>query len=284
MFQRPFLFILLFLILYLPVKLTGGAEFHLSSPKDNDHLLLGNPSNATTSLAYETNYLMRKDAFCLSYNSKRGIPNWVSWHLDDNDFGNAKRSNSFKPDMDLPDNWFKATSSSYKNSGFDRGHNCPSADRTGSSAMNLSTFLMSNIIPQAPNNNQGIWANLEEYCRNFVRDGNELYIIMGSYGKGGVGANGYVQTIDNDRVTVPNRIWKVVLGIKKGNNDFSRINKGALIIAIDVPNSNKVHPDWRKYLTTIDKIEQQTGLNLFNNLSFEVQDILESKISAPQWD
>ena len=51
-------------------------------------------------------------------------------------------------------------STSYSGSGFDRGHNCPSADRTGSTADNTATFLMTNMMPQAPTNNQQTWAHL----------------------------------------------------------------------------------------------------------------------------
>ncbi|MEY5069834.1 MAG: hypothetical protein RLZ47_1696 [Bacteroidota bacterium] len=143
--------------------------------------------------------------------------------------------------------------------------------------MNLSTFLMSNIVPQAPNNNQGVWVNLEEYCRNLVRAGNELYIIMGGYGEGGIGASGFRKSIDNDRISVPSRIWKVILILKEGNRDFTRINSNTKVIAVDVPNSNKVDPDWRNYKTSVDKIERLTGYNLFRNLADTVQRKIENK-------
>ncbi len=222
---------------------------------------------------------MDKDAFSLSYNSKKCTPNWVSWHLDSDDLGVAKRSNNFRADLDLPENWYKATSSSYKNSGFDRGHNCPSADRTSSGELNSSTFLMTNIIPQAPNNNQGVWVNLEEYCRNLVRAGNELYIIMGSYGEGGIGSSGFRKSIDNDRISVPSRIWKVVLVLKEGDRDLSRINKNTQVISVDLPNNGRVEPDWRKYVTTVDKIEKVTGYNIFSSVELKTQITLETKLS-----
>ncbi len=243
---------------------------------DDHNLLLGNPSGAVKSSAYLSNYLMDKEAFSLSYNSKKCTPNWVSWHLDSDDLGVAKRSNNFRPDLGLPENWYRATSSSYKNSGFDRGHNCPSADRTSSTELNSSTFLMTNIIPQAPNNNQGVWVNLEEYCRNLVRAGNELYIIMGSYGEGGIGSSGFRKSIDNDRISVPSRIWKVILVLKDGVNDLKRISKNSTIIAVDVPNNNNSSANWKEFTTTIDRIEKLTGYNLLNDLPVELQNSLES--------
>ena len=70
-------------------------------------------------------------------------------------------------------------STDYSGSGFDRGHHTPSADRTSSIPDNSATFFMTNMMPQAPNNNQGPWEELETYCRTLVGQGNELYIIMG---------------------------------------------------------------------------------------------------------
>ncbi|MBM3402326.1 MAG: DNA/RNA non-specific endonuclease, partial [Bacteroidetes bacterium] len=85
--------------------------------------------------------------------------------------------------------WYRVSSTSYCGSGFDRGHNCPSADRTSNVAANSSTFLMTNMIPQAPNHNRQTWANLEDYTRELLEAGNEVFIVMGSYGSGGVGSN-----------------------------------------------------------------------------------------------
>ncbi|MGI4969208.1 MAG: DNA/RNA non-specific endonuclease [Janthinobacterium lividum] len=60
---------------------------------------------------------------------------------------------------------------------------------------------MSNMRPQAPQNNQQTWANPEDYCRTLVRAGNELYTICGSYGCGGTGSLGYQTTIASGKVT-----------------------------------------------------------------------------------
>lgn len=106
----------------------------------------------------------------------------------------------------MPISWYRVTRSSYSGSGFDREHNTPSADRTKSAEDNSATFLMTNMIPQAPNNKQETWANLEDYTLTFVRNGMEVYMVMGSYGIGGTGDNGTARTIDNGKVTVPSRI------------------------------------------------------------------------------
>lgn len=241
----------------------------------DSNLAMGNPSGANTSYS---NYLVQKSQYALSYNSYRGTPNWVSWHLSSAWVGTAPRQDDFRADNSLPSNFYKVQSTDYTNSGFDRGHNCPSADRTGSTTDNSATFLMSNMIPQAPNNNQRTWANLENYCRTLISQGNELYVIMGSYGTGGDGSNGYKTTLANGKVTVPNRIWKVIVVLPVGTNDAARVTSSTRVIAIDTPNSNSVSSDWGSYRTTVDAIEAKMGYNLLSNVSSSVQSVIEARM------
>lgn len=250
------------------------------SPRgDDSNLLFGNPSNATPELMNYTNYLIDHHYFVLSYHRDRGIPNWVSWHLDATNITEAvSRQNNFAAYIDIPENWYTVSYSSYTASGFDRGHNCPSADRTSSYAANAATFLMTNMIPQAPANNGGPWANLENHIREQVRQGYEAYIVMGSYGRGGVGDNGPAETLADGKVTVPARIWKAVLLLPDGDNDLARVTSHTKVIAVDMPNTNDVHDDWKTYRVSIDDIERQTGYDLFGNLPVAVERTLEEAI------
>jgi endonuclease G len=250
----------------------------ITNVPDDDHLLLGNPSNAATTTDSTNNYLMIKPYYDLSYNSTRGIPNWVSWHLSISDLGNVSRQNNFQPDTTLPAYWYQVTSDSYTGNGFDRGHNCPSGDRTVSDASDAATFLMTNIIPQAPFNNENTWAQMEDSIRTYIWSGNEAFIVMGSYGTGGSGDDGYAATIDNGHVTVPAKIWKVVVLIANGNNDLSRIDTTARVIAVIVPNNNNVSSDWKSYRTTVDAIEAATGYNLLSNVPSAIQDVLGARV------
>ncbi|MCB2409140.1 DNA/RNA non-specific endonuclease [Hymenobacter lucidus] len=246
---------------------------------DNDHLTMGNPSGAVTDVNSPTNYLMRKPQFALSYHRDQGKPNWVSWYLAPVWLGSTPRQDNFRADTELPAGWYQVGSSSYSGSGFDRGHNTPSADRTSSVADNSATFLMTNMIPQAPNNNQITWAALENYGRTLVGQGNELYIIMGSYGQGGTGSNGFAQTIDQGRVRVPSRVWKVIVVLPTGTNDISRVGTaGTRIIAINTPNEQGLTSNWGQYRVSVDSIEQATGLDLLSSLPTAVQEIVEAAI------
>ncbi|WP_375437635.1 DNA/RNA non-specific endonuclease [uncultured Hymenobacter sp.] len=251
-----------------------------ASATRDGNLTMGNPSGAITSTTQYTNYLLVKPQFTMSYHRDRAIPNWVSWHLSSAWVGSTPRQDNFAPDNSLPVGWFRAGSSSYSGSGFDRGHNCPSADRTGSVTDNTATFLMTNMMPQAPNNNQRTWAGLENYCRTLADAGNELYIICGSYGRGGTGTNGYATTVAGGKVTVPARCWKVVVVLPNGSSDASRVSTGTRVIAIDTPNDNSLNTNWATYRTTVNAIEQATGYDLLSAVSSTVQSTIEARVDT----
>jgi endonuclease G len=260
-----------------PTPPTAGAR------PDNDNLLLGNPSGATSDPTNTTNYLLTHPQYATGYNAQRGIPVWTSWHVGRTDLTKAApRQDDFRADPALPRQFYAVSPQSYSGSGFDKGHNCPSGDRTASLDDNSATFLMSNMVPQAPQNNQQTWGNLEEYTRSQVVKGHEAYVLMGSYGRGGVGKNGPASTIDQGRVTVPARIWKVIVFLPEGNNDLQRIAAGqARILAIDTPNDNTtINPDWQQYLTSIDKIEAASGLDILSALPLATQAQLQKVVDG----
>lgn len=243
----------------------------------NDHMLMGNPSGAVTSTSSPTNYLLVKNQYAVGYNRDQGKALWVSWHLAQADLGSAPRQDDFRADASLPSGWYQVKNTDYSGYGFDRGHYCPSADRTATVADNSATFLMSNMMPQAPQNNQQTWGNLEDYCRTLVRAGSELYIICGSYGRGGTGSAGYQTTIAGGKVTVPSNCWKVVVVLPVGNNDVSRVSSSTRIIAINTPNDNSINPAWGGYRTTVDAIEAASGLDLLSALPLSVQNSVEAR-------
>jgi endonuclease G len=245
---------------------------------DNDHMYFGNPSNAAFLTDSINNYLIRKDYYAVSYSRDRGTPNWVSWHLFSNDIGSTPRQDDFREDITLPAGWYQVTNASYTSSGFDRGHNCPSGDRTSTLAANSATFLMTNMIPQAQYNNQIVWTGMEDSLRRLVTQGNELYIIMGSYGMGGTGNGGYKTTIDGGRVTVPSNIWKIAIVIANGNNDSARFTTNTRVIAVDVPNTNTLFSSWKNYRTSVDAIEAATGYDLISRMPVLLQAALEARV------
>jgi len=242
------------------------------TPSTSVHLTMGNPSGATTNTGVPTNYLMEKPQYALSYHRDNGRPNWVAWHLDPSWLGSTPRQDDFRADTTLPAGWYRVTGSDYSGSGYDRGHMCPSADRTKTVADNSSTFLMTNMIPQAPTNNQQTWANLESYSRTLANSGSELYIFSGGHGVSGYIANG--------NVAVPTYTWKVIMVLPSGTNDVSRVTTSTRLIAVVVPNNNSVVSDWRQYRVSVDYVESLTGYDFFSNVPASIQSVIESVIDT----
>ncbi len=240
-------------------------------PAGEDPLILGNPSQATTNVADENNYLMQKPQYSLSYNRSKATANWVAWRLDSSWIGTAPRQDDFRPDPTLPAGWYQVTDSDYSGSGYDRGHMTPSGDRTRSIPDNSATFLMTNIIPQLAANNQGPWNDFENYLRTLANQGKEIYIFSGVHGNAG--------TIAQGRIVVPQVTWKVVLVLENGNNDLSRVNKGTRTIAIIIPNQPPVNQSapWRNFRTNVDAVEYLTGYDFFTNVPKNTQEIIERR-------
>lgn len=240
------------------------------TPSGSVHLTMGNPSNAVANVNQPTNYLMEKPQYAMSYHRDNGRPNWVSWHLDSTWLGSTARQDDFRSDTSLPAGWYQVKSTDFSGSGYDRGHMCPSGDRTKTVADNSSTFLMTNMLAQAPNNNQQSWASLESYCRTLAGQGNELYIISGGYGTSGYIANG--------NVAVPTYTWKVIMVLPSGSNDVSRVTSSTRLIAVVIPNQNGISSDWRTFRYSVDYVESLTGSDFFSMVPTSIQSAIESVV------
>ncbi|XHR82450.1 MAG: DNA/RNA non-specific endonuclease [Gloeotrichia echinulata GP01] len=234
------------------------------------HLLLGNPSNATENTDNLDNYLVKKPQYALSYNNSKGTPNWVSWQLNQSWLGEVERQNDFRPDSSLPESFVRITPSIYSRSGYDKGHLAPSADRTKTKEDNAATFLMSNMMPQTPDNNRNTWANLEEYSRDLVREGKELYIIAGPAGS--------LDEPLKDKVTIPESTWKIVVVLDRLNSRLKGITANTRVIAVNVPNEEVVDNDWRNYTVSVDELEELTGYDFLSNVSPNIQEVIESRV------
>jgi endonuclease G, mitochondrial len=245
-----------------------------------ENYLLGNPSKATRVVSNTSNYLLIKDQFVLAYNNGLGRANWVGWHLASKWVGNTPRQNNFRPDSDLPDGYYRVGSNAFSGSGFDRGHLCPSSDRDANVTDNSATFVMSNMIAQAPNVNQENWEKLESYCRKLVSQGNELYIYAGGYGEGGSGSNGgTTKRLDNGNVIVPSNCWKIVVVIPEGEDDLSRIDTKTRVIAVNIPNKQSAgSASWGTYRVSVRDLETQTGYDFLSQLPKSIQDVIEKVV------
>jgi len=244
----------------------------VNAPNPNeDPLLFGNPSGATADTTNENNYLMPKPQYTLSYNRSKATPNWVAWRLDSSWIGSTPRQDDYRPDPALPAAWYHVQDNDYSGSGYDRGHMCPSGDRTNSVANNSATFLMTNFVPQLGANNQGPWNDFENYCRSLAGQGNEIYIVTGPLGN--------IGTIAGGRIVVPQYTWKVVLILPNGSNDLQRVTRSTRAFGIVVPNFPPLNSNtpWRQFRVSVDAVENMTGYNFFSAIPINTQAIIERR-------
>ncbi|NWJ50668.1 MAG: DNA/RNA non-specific endonuclease [Bacteroidetes bacterium] len=261
----------------LPFWNNGYSQTHSSRTSSgvNLNMWLGNPSNATTDTINQDNYLMVKPQYTLSYNNTKHIPNWVSWHVDSTDLGDFKRNDRFQSDNTLPVSWYHVKPSDYAGTGFDKGHQCPSADRTYDSATNEATFLMTNMIPQAPKNNEIVWKNLEDYCRTLVQSHNELYIICGVSGQGGIGKKGAASSIKKG-IVVPAQTWKIIVVVP---SKLHVVTDSTRVISVLIPNTQDCSKQrWDQYRVSIDSIEKITKYDFLSSVPVAIQKVIEARV------
>jgi endonuclease G, mitochondrial len=267
-----------FVILLVPLFLLTGCTGLLNAisiGQTSPHLLLGKPSDAN---AFNANdYLIIRPQYTLAYNRDKGIANWVSWQLNQDWLGSLPRP-LFAADANLPQGWYQVQPRDYTASGFDRGHLVPAADRNKTVADSESVFVMTNILPQAPDNNQGPWERFESYCRNLVQQGKELYIIAGSSGAGGIGLKGKRVTIAKGKVTVPEQLWKVAVVLDQPGLTINSVTERTPVFAVIMPNQQGIKElSWKTFQTSIDAVEELTGYDFLSNIPKPIQAVLEAK-------
>lgn len=247
----------------------ANEHFYLYHHRNSIHSPFGYPADSDTT----DDYILEKPQFIISYCSKKNVPNWVAWQLNASWVGNEDRfSGNFISDTTLPPQFYRVKHSDYTNSGFDRGHLVRSKERTRNSEDNRATFLLTNIVPQTPDLNRGVWLRFEDYYLNkALKENKNMYIVSGGFFKTN-------ETLLNKGiVAIPDSCFKIVLFTPKekieeisGRNDFE-------IVAIAMPNIQGIRNDnWQKYITTVDKIEHSTGYDFFILLPDSIENHLES--------
>lgn len=236
---------------------------------------LGNPSNATADGSNHSHYLLQCNQYAFDYSDTLGEPNWVAWDLTATDVGSAGRSSSFYADTRLPAGFYEVKSSDYTNSGFDRGHMCPSADRTDTSANNLIVFYMSNILPQTADNNQGPWEQFESYCRTQAQAGYEVLLTSGPSAFSG-------SYIPSGVAAIPGYTWKIAVFVPSGSGTaLSRITTGTRVVAIKMPNISGIRSNpWQNYITSTNQLQSDTGYTFLTALSASIADVLRAKVDG----
>ncbi len=206
--------------------------------------------------------LIRHEGYTLSYREQYKDAEWVAYPLlADDTKGDADRKNEqFRPDPLVESG--TALPSDYTRSGYDRGHLAPAADFKFSQRMMRETFFMSNITPQVPQFNRGIWSDLENQVRVWARRDKGIYVVTGPVLKPGLPTIG-----KSTEVSVPAKFYKVILYCN--SPDIRLI--GFLL------NNEQANSSLQEFVVPVDLIEQLTGLDFFPKIPDDLERKLESK-------
>lgn len=204
--------------------------------------------------------------YTLSYNEAYEQANWVYYSLTDSMIlnGGEERSNKFKIDKLVASG--SAKSSDYTKSGYDRGHLCPAADMGFSQTAMEESFLMSNISPQVPDFNRGIWKELETTIRKWAIKERHIIVVTGPIFKENNG------TIGKEQVLVPGYFFKLI---------YDATDEPKLIAFI-LPNAKSDRP-LTDFSVSVNEVEKQTGFDFFSQLPDDVETRLETNIQLAGW-
>jgi endonuclease G len=215
--------------------------------------------------------------FTMEYDTVKKHSKWVAWQLYKSHMGSSGRTDAWQFDPRIPSEFSPVRGSGSENndfSGYDRGHLCPSADRTQSKAMNAQTFMYSNMSPQIAAFNQGIWGVLEERIRTWASGQDTLYICAG----GTVLKESDIMTYTTpSHMAVPKYYFKVILRKKAVTGAFD---------AIGFWFENRSYsgtPLSSAQVKKIDDIEALTGIDFFHLLPEEIQTRVEAALTPSAW-
>ncbi len=211
--------------------------------------------------------IVEHEGYTLAYSEPIEQAKWVAYRLTAANLNKkvAKRQDNFEEDPDVRSG--SATLNDYKASGYDRGHLAPAADFAWSQLAMDGTFYLSNISPQVPDFNSGIWNRLEEKVRVWGAKNKELFIVTGPIVEKGA------KKIGRSKVSVPQKYYKVILDISE-----PEIKAIGFILKNEASEKN-----FMEFAVTIDVVEKETGLDFFPMVPDDLEKKLESSINKNLW-
>ncbi len=247
-------------VVTVPGSTTAQQQPIITVQTQYDHLKLGVPGKADT--------IIDRPGYALGYIEYHEQPALVVYHFTKEEAVTkaVKRSDDFREDPEIPTG--SATLADYRRSGYDRGHLAPAADMAFSVRTMSDSFYMSNMSPQKPAFNRGIWKNLEAQVRYFAITEKDIYVVTGP-----VLPKTKTVTIGGNRVTVPTHYYKVI---------YDRTPPEKMIGFI-LPNDGSERP-LQDFAVTVDAVEAATGLDFFSTIPQPKQEQLESTITVKDWN
>ena len=149
---------------------------------------------------------LQKSRFLVYYNINRNCPALVVWTLLKSDLGHHRRptGQSFLIDPECPRP--RAKSSDYTRTGFQRGHMCPSADRSSSVQLMRATFVMSNVAPMCPDLNMQGFAQAEEHSRSLAWANHRCLMMAGAFF-----SNDSLRYLNKSSVGIPDSFFRACI-------------------------------------------------------------------------
>lgn len=210
--------------------------------------------------------IIEHKAYSLSYNEDYEQANWVAWQLTKAELeGGNERQDHFITDPEIKSG--SAHPTDYKKSGYDRGHLAPAADFSFDKQAMEESFYMSNMSPQTPELNRGIWKKLEEQSRDWAKDDEELFIVTGPI------FSENMKRIGKNKVAVPTVYFKVLLDLKEPEL------KAIAFLMKNEGSEQSLH----YFAVPIDSVEQLTQLNFFPLIPDSLEDRLERSKDFNLW-
>ncbi len=207
------------------------------------------------------------NGFTLLYDEEHEQARWVAYELTDEEvFTNvAKRSDNFRPDPQVTTG--SATKNDYYKSGYDRGHLAPAGDLGWSAESMSDSFYFTNMSPQDPSFNRGVWKKLEELMRDWAVESGSILIATGPILEDGL------PTIGQNGVSIPKQYYKVII-------DYQEPLLRGVGFILD---NEKSSAPLSSFAVTIDEVEAATGIDFFAALPDLLEEQLESTYNRNDW-
>lgn len=224
--------------------------------------------------------------FTICFDREHKLATWVAYPLHKSHIGSTGRTEDWQYGPGVPTQYQPNLSKSYTGN-YDRGHQIPSGDRTGSKEMNRPTFYYSNMTPQASQFNQGGWASLENDVRSEICS-DTLYVVTGALFLTTNDSSIAKSTTDRDGKTcpIPSHYYKVLLRTKSGNTGkaIKDITNASDLkaIAILIKHKSTCNIQNSDYIS-ISELERQSGYIFFPALNDAIEDEVKSQCNPSAW-
>jgi len=260
------------LLLVFFIVATGAALYYYSGRyRPVESIEIPQQISIATSLldaqgSDEYSELINYKGFSLGFDQQTHLARWVAYELtaDELKVKRAKRKDRFRKDT-IP-SILTARQSDYTRSGYDRGHLAPAADMAWDQVAMDQSFFFSNICPQTPNLNRGIWKKLEDQGRKWAIQKSSIYIVTGPV---------ILHPSDSTgNLPIPKYFYKAILVYQEETQQA---------IGFVMPNAKVVKGNLVDYVVTIDSLELLTDLDLFDKLPQRIEKKVERKVDKGFW-